>query len=136
MDYIISPLVKTLEEIAKGFEDIYRQELEKDIKKAVGEEDWRIMPLRHVNNYKEDIKSYFFALGSKHSPGDDAKVFGKIFPFIREVNLYQLAYSEQKDETIKKIADILQTRGYKIEYKPASHLEKIESSRYPPKSAS
>lgn len=128
--YEVPSCVRALEKLVDHFEDIYRKELEKDIKKVVGKEDWQVMPLEIIDENKpERLDCYFFALGFKY--GNDAYGIGEIFPFKKKAMFnYDKKAEENKKEhhmgdILTKIEEVLKNKGYKVEYFPLCSMPKL-----------
>jgi hypothetical protein len=116
--YIAPSLVKALEKLVENFEDVYRKELQKDIKAVVGEEDWQVMPLSIIDENKpECMDFYYFDLGFKY--GGDAYGIVEIFPFNKEA---RFNYDRANE---RKIEDILKNKGYKVEYRKLYSMPKL-----------
>ena len=129
--YSLSAKVKALEKIARAFGEVYRSELEKEIRKVVEGEDWQVMPF---NGFRGEIystkaphiKGYCFSLGYYY--GCDPREIGKIYPLAKKAR-FDCDKSEIKKNSatfrLIEIGKILRKRGYSLEFHKSYYSPKL-----------
>ena len=117
----LSQEITKLEETAKGFQDIYKSELESEIQKLTKDLNIFIKPLHSFDG--DQFRNQFFSITYRFSQLDASDI-GTIFPF-RKIAFIDNSKSLGKSPLLYKylfnrITKILNNKGYSVEYSSES----------------